>query len=284
MGGMHETDGVQRTLWNGPAGRAWVDAQGVLDRVLQPFEDLLVDAVARESPDAVLDIGCGTGSTTVAIARLLGGRGRCTGVDLSDTMIAAARTRAAREHAPADFISADAQHYVFEPASVDMIVSRFGVMFFDDPVAAFVNLRRAARDDAALRFIAWRSAGENPFMTTAERAAAPLLPNLPARQPGAPGQFAFADAAHVSRILKESGWTAIETRALDVECTLPESDLMFYLTRLGPVGLALQDADDGTRTRVIDVLRTEFQRYIEGDVVRFTAACWMVSARGGVRS
>ena len=235
MGGMHETDGVQRTLWNGPAGRAWVDAQAVLDRVWQPFEDRLVDAVARESPDAVLDVGCGTGSTTVAIARLLGGRGRCTGVDLSDTMIAAARTRAAREH-------------------------------------------------AALRFIAWRSAGENPFMTTAERAAAPLLPNLPARQADAPGQFAFADAAHVSRILKESGWTAIETRALDVECTLPESDLMFYLTRLGPVGLALQDADDGTRTRVIDVLRTEFQRYIEGDVVRFTAACWMVSARGGVRS
>ena len=278
------TNEEQIALWNGSAGRAWVETQESLDRLFEPFEAVLGDIAAARRAQHVLDVGCGTGATTLAMARRLAGEAALVGVDISAPMIELARQRAARAGAPARFVCADAQTHAFTPASFDLIVSRFGVMFFDDPVAAFVNLRRAARDDAALRFIAWRSAGENPFMTTAERAAAPLLPNLPARQPGAPGQFAFADAAHVSRILKESGWTAIETRALDVECTLPESDLMFYLTRLGPVGLALQDADDGTRTRVIDVLRTEFQRYIEGDVVRFTAACWMVSARGGVRS
>ena len=108
-------------------------------------------------------------------------------------MIAAARARAERERTPADFVCADAEVHAFEPASFDTIISRFGVMFFDDPVRAFANLRRAARDDARVRCIAWRSAADNPFMTTAERAAAPLLPTLPARRPDAPGQFAFAN-------------------------------------------------------------------------------------------
>ena len=162
----------------------------------------------RFAPDPgsrVLDVGCGTGSTTLAVARRLGAKGRCIGIDISEPMIAAARARAEREGTPASFIRADAQTHAFEPASFDMIISRFGVMFFDDSVRAFANLRRAARDDAELRFIAWRSAAENPFMTTAERAAAPLLPNLPARRPDAPGQFAFADRRRVYSILEESG-------------------------------------------------------------------------------
>ena len=121
-------------------------------------------------------------------------------------------------------------------------------------------------------------------MTAAERAAARLVPGIAPRKDGEPGQFAFADRDVVAGILAGSGWSGIDIAPLDVTCTLSEQELTEYLTRLGPVGLALQDADDGTRTRVIDVLRTEFQRYIEGDVVRFTAACWMVSARGGVRA
>ena len=145
----------------------------------------------------VLDVGCGTGSTTLAVARRLGAKGRCIGIDISEPMIAAARARAEREGTPASFIRADAQTHAFEPASFDMIISRFGVMFFDDSVRAFANLRRAAKQTPSLRFIAWRSAAENPFMTTAERAAAPLLPNLPARRPDAPGQFAFADRDRV---------------------------------------------------------------------------------------
>ncbi len=112
---------------------------------------------------------------------------------------------------------------------------------------AFANLRRAARGGAELRVIAWRSPADNPFMTTAERAAAPLLPNMPPRRPDAPGQFAFADAARVRRILEESGWAGIDLQPLDVECVLPESALNDYITRLGPVGMVLQDADEATR-------------------------------------
>lgn len=274
----HQTDDEQTRLWNGPSGQAWIDVQEPLDKMFKPFEDLLVDAVGTASARRVLDVGCGTGSTTLAATRRVGAEGHCVGIDISEPMIAVARMRAEKEGTLANFICADAQDHAFEPASVDMIISRFGVMFFTNPVQAFANLRRAAIDGAALRFIAWRSAADNPFMTTAERAAAPLLPNLPTRRPGTPGQFAFADDSRVRDILEKSGWAEIDIQPIDVTCTLPESDLVPYLTRLGPVGLILQEADDRTRAQVIDTVRTAFNPYVHGAEVRFTAACWMVSA------
>jgi ubiquinone/menaquinone biosynthesis C-methylase UbiE len=274
-----ETDDEQRRLWNGPAGRAWVDAQELLDRVLKPFEDLLVEAVSDRGGSRVLDVGCGTGGTTLAVARQLGANARCTGIDISHQMIAAARARAEREGTPASFIAADAQIHSFEPASFDTIMSRFGVMFFTDSVRAFANLRRAASEGAALRFVAFRSAAENPFMTTAERAAAPLLPKLPARRPDAPGQFAFGDQRRVHSILQESGWSEIDIRPIDVACTQSEADLVRYVEKLGPVGLILQEADAATRRHVVETVRAAFEPYVHGGEVRFAAACWMVSAR-----
>jgi ubiquinone/menaquinone biosynthesis C-methylase UbiE len=275
----HQTENEQTALWNGSAGHAWVAAQEVLDQMFKPFEDLLVDMICAGSGHRVLDVGCGTGSTTLAVARRLGAKGHCTGADVSAPMISAAQARAEREDSTASFIRADAQTHALQPASFDRIMSRFGVMFFDNPVLAFANLRRAAKDGAELRCIAWRSAADNPFMTTAERTAAPLLPNLPGRRPGAPGQFSFADRQRVSSILEQSGWAEIDIRPLDVDCNLPEKELVGYFTQLGPVGLILQEANERTRTQVIETVRSAFDPYVHGTEVRYTAACWMVSAR-----
>lgn len=269
----------QNRLWNGPSGQAWVALQEQLDGLFEPFERRLAEEVVAASKRQVLDIGCGTGATTLAVARRLGANGRAVGIDISEPMLATARARAQREGAAATFICANAQTYAFEPASFDMFISRFGVMFFDDPVRAFANLRHAAKSGAEFRAIAWRSPAENPFMTTAEHAAAPLLPNMPPRRPDGPGQFAFADAARVRRILEESGWNGIDLRPLDIECVLPEKALSVYVTRLGPVGMLLQDADEATRARVIEVVRAAFDPYVRGDEARFTAACWMIAAR-----
>jgi SAM-dependent methyltransferase len=266
----------QAKLWNGSAGCAWVEAQALLDRILQPFEDALVAAVSASGARRVLDVGCGTGSTTRAVARRLGANSDSVGVDISQQMIDTARTLTEQERVPAKFICADAQSHSFEPASFDMIVSRFGVMFFADPVEAFANLRNAAGKEAALCFIAWRSPAENRFMTTAERAAASLLPNLPARRADAPGQFGFADARRVQSILAQSGWTDIDIQPIDVTCTLPESR---YGARLGPVGVALREVDARTRDQVVAVVRKAFEPYVHGDEVRFTACCWKVDAR-----
>jgi len=277
MSNRNEDD--QAARWNGPSGRAWVEAQEPLDRMFQSFEKLLVDAVLAEAARGVLDVGCGTGATTLAVARQLAPAGGCTGIDISEPMLALARTRAERAGIPADFVRADAQDYPFEPATFDMIISRFGVMFFDDPVRAFKNLRRAARPGAALRTVAWRRPEENPFMTVAERAVAPLLPSLPPRHPGAPGQFAFADAHRVRGILADSGWAEVDVSPIDVPCTFSEADLTHYVTHLGPVGQALSTADARTRAEITQLARAAFDPYVYGAEVRFTAACWMMAAR-----
>ena len=279
MNVVRQANGEQATMWNGVAGRAWVETQELLDRIFKPVEDLLVQRVSAVSPLSVLDIGCGTGSTTLAVARHLGATGRVVGIDISAPMIAAAQARAEQAGVPARFVCANAEAHPFEPASVDMIISRFGVMFFEDSVRAFANLRRAARGDAELTLVVWRGAAENPFMTTAERVAAPLLPSLPARRPHGPGQFAFGNAQRVHAILEDSGWASIAIRPIDIDCTLPEVELVRYLSRLGPVGLALQDADNPTRAKVIDAIRPAFDPYVHGSEVRFTAACWVISAR-----
>ncbi|RDV00555.1 class I SAM-dependent methyltransferase [Trinickia dinghuensis] len=279
MNAMSRLDDEQAKRWNGPAGQAWVDLQGVLDRLFEPFEDLLVEAVSASRGERVLDVGCGTGSTTLAVARQPNAPRRCVGIDVSEPMIAAARARAEREGSSATFIHGNAQNHVLERAGFDVVISRFGVMFFADAVAAFSNLRHATTSDGWLHVIAWRSAAENPFMTTAERAAAPLLPNLPARRSDSPGQFAFADPARVNAVLAESGWSEIDLRPIDVPCVMAKKDLIPYLSRLGPVGAALQGTKDPTRENIVETVAAAFEPYVHGAEVRFTAACWMVRAR-----
>ncbi|MGV9415532.1 class I SAM-dependent methyltransferase [Nocardia sp. NPDC003693] len=265
----------QHERWNGQAGSAWVTSQALLDRVLKPFEEILLEGVSGER---VLDVGCGTGVTTVGATRIPGVR-TCVGLDISDQMVAAARERASAADSPASFVVADAQTFGFEPETYDMVMSRFGVMFFPDPVAAFANLRAATRPGGELRCIAWRDAAENPFMTTAERAAAPLLPGLPVRIPNAPGQFGFADEDFVRKILAASGWTDIDLRPIDTECSFAEADLTRYVTQMGHVGIALAGADEQTRDRVVPVVRAAFEPFVVGDEVRFAAACWLIRAR-----
>jgi hypothetical protein len=116
-------------------------------------------------------------------------------------------------------------------------------------------------------------------MTAAARAAAPFLPNLPAPNPDAPGQFAFADEAKVRRILDVSGWTDIEVDPIDIESSVADNDLLAYVTKLGPVGLALRDVDETTRARTTEAVRVAFDPYLQNGAARFTAACWLVSAR-----
>jgi hypothetical protein len=145
-------------------------------------------------------------------------------------------------------------------------------------VRAFANLRRAAAPEADLKVIAWRSPAENPFMTAAERAAAPFLPEMPARKADEPGQFAFADRSRVHSILEQSGWAEIDIQPLDVACTLPEHQLEAYITRLGPLGRVLPQLDEPARSRLVEAVRVAFDPYVDGAEVRFIAACWMIHA------
>ncbi|PZV37435.1 class I SAM-dependent methyltransferase [Mesorhizobium kowhaii] len=269
----------QAALWNDASGKAWVEMQPILDEILAPFERLVVDAGYPGEGGNVLDIGCGAGATTLAMARRVGDDGRCVGLDISQPLVALAteRTRV-EEVANASFEVGDAQAYALESGHFDAIVSRFGVMFFDDPVAAFANIRQAARRGGKLAFVCWRSPVENDFMTTAARAAAPFLPPAPAPDPDAPGQFAFADGAKVKRILEASGWSSIEVEQADILCQIAEGDLMTFVTRLGPVGAALREVDRATAEKITAVLPAAFAPFVEDGEARFNAACWLVTA------
>jgi ubiquinone/menaquinone biosynthesis C-methylase UbiE len=269
----------QAALWNDGSGKAWVEMQPVLDRVLAPFEPLVVDAGYPGEGGNVLDIGCGAGATTLAMARRVGTSGRCMGLDISQPLVALATERARAESLTnAAFVAGDAQAYPFDPGQFDSVVSRFGVMFFDDPVAAFANMRRAIRRGGKLAFVAWRSPAENDFMTAAARAVVTFLPPTPQPDPVAPGQFAFADGARVKRILQESGWTSIKVEQADVVCQVSESDLMAYATRLGPVGAALREVDQATARKITVALPSAFAPFVKDGTARFIAACWLVTA------
>ena len=270
----------QAALWNEGAGKAWVEMQGILDSMLAPFTSVLIEHAVDDATRRVLDVGCGAGSTTLSVARRLGAGGSCLGLDISATLIAAAKAHATRQGLDnATFVQADAQTHAFEPGGFDAVISRFGVMFFDDPETAFTNLRRAARSDATLAFVAWRGPAENPFMTTAARAAAPFLPSLPAPNPNGPGQFGFADPDRVRAILQASGWKSIDIGPVDVPAQLAQQDLLAYVTRLGPVGLALKEVDEQTRVQVTAAVRSAFDPFVQDGAARFNTACWLVQAR-----
>lgn len=296
---------TQHDLWNGAAGRAWVELQEPLDAMFAPFTGLLVQAAESHSGGRVLDIGCGTGTTTMAMADAVGATppadaagstapadaagattpadavgatSPATGVDISEAMLELARQRARNNRCNVDFVCADAQYHRFDHSSYDLVVSRFGVMFFADPAAAMANIRTAARHGARLRFITWRTPAENSFMTTAERAAAPLLPALPERDPRAPGQFALSDPELLRGLLSGAGWNRVDVTPVEAECELPLEAFDRYVTTMGPVGVALRSAEDNQRARLLAVLQAAFEPFRHGDVMRFEASCWVADA------
>lgn len=270
----------QIVAWTGPSGRAWVRKQAVLDEMFAPLARFLVDTLAADAPHArqVLDVGCGAGATTLAVAGVLGpDGGSAVGVDVSEPLLTLARSRADAEALPARFVHADVQDRPVADGIFDAVISRFGVMFFRDPVRAFANLRHAAAPGAILRMLTWREPDANPFMTAGETAVAPLL-DLPIREPDSPGPFGLAGRDHCRSVLERSGWAYADARPIDIECRFPESELTGYLTSIGPVAPRLAALPDDERARIVDIVRAAYQPFVEGDTVRFVAACWVLSA------
>lgn len=268
---------AQAAHWNDRAGRTWVDLQPLLDRMFASFLPLLLEPLGRDTR-SVLDIGCGAGALTLAAAERLRSEARCLGVDISAPLVEAAEARAAAAgRTGVTFEVADAQTHSFEAGAFDAVVSRFGVMFFDDPVAAFANLHRATRTGGFLRFAAWRSPQENAFMGVTKRAVGHLV-EFPPSEPNAPGQFGFAERERVLGILADSGWREAQVDPVDVPCSIPAGDVLAYGTRMGALGAVWADLAPSLRDEIETLLRTAFQAYEAEGEIRFKAACWLVRA------
>lgn len=266
----------QAAHWS-EAGQVWVEHSGPLDRFLDTVTPALLDAAFPGAGAAVLDIGCGYGSTTLAMARRLGPGGRCLGVDISAPMLGLARARA-EGVAGVAFRQADAQTADLGVGAFDAAMSRFGVMFFDDPTAAFGNIRRAVKPGGRQAFVCWRSPLENAFFSAPAMAAAPLLPPAPPPEPGAPGQFAFADKARVGAILDAAGWKGVSIDELDAPASLSLADARELLLGVGPVGAALR-ADPRLEARLTEAMTGALEPYRVGEQLKVNAACWLVTAR-----
>jgi SAM-dependent methyltransferase len=271
-----DPNAAQREFWNGPQGQNWVANQVALDATLTGVSALLLDEVAAPGGARILDVGCGAGDTTIALARAVGPRGTVTGVDISEPLLALARARAeAAEVENAVFLHADAALHRFEPESVDRIVSRFGVMFFADPVAAFRNLAPTLRNGGALVFVAWAAPDVNPWFSLPLAAAVERLGPAEPSSPEAPGPTAFRDIGRVVAILEAAGFAAVRGEARTVELSLgPDLDAAAGLAlRVGPATRHIRDkGGDETDARAIaDGIRARFAPYLGTAGVRVPA-------------
>jgi len=174
----HEQNADQIAYWNGAGGERWARRQQVQDVLLAPIADILIDRAKPKVGERVIDVGCGSGSTTMAFARKVGPSGHVLGVDVSGPMLEQARA-GAPTNASVEFVQADATVYPFQPAGADLVASRFGVMFFADPAKSFANMHGALRPSGRLAFICWREPRENPWMMAPLQAVYTHAPKLP---------------------------------------------------------------------------------------------------------
>jgi len=273
----------QIVYWNAPE-RKWVALQDVLDQQIRPLGRAAMERVGIASGERVLDVGCGTGDTTVELARRVGPRGAVTGLDLSEPMLASARKRAAGI-GNVTFQQADAQTTRLEAGHFDVCFSRFGVMFFSDPVAAFSNLRAALRPGGRLGFVCWQALPKNPWMQVPLAAAARHITLPPPPEPGTPGPFSFADPERVRGILEHAGFTDFAFDDHRATLTIGggqdlDEVVEILLTGVGPTSAALRQADPGVRTTVAASVREALApHHAPGAGVRMDGSCWLVTGR-----
>ncbi len=262
----------QIEFWNGDAGQVWARHQLLLDGTLDPLAAAAIEAAAVQPGERVIDVGCGCGSSALALAAA---GGQVTGVDISAPMLDLARQRSSGGN-PA-FVQADAATHAFN-GDADLVFSRFGVMFFSDPAAAFANLRAALKPGGRLCFLCWRKPADNPWLSLPMRAAMDLLPEQPPADPLAPGPFAFADPERLRGILTQAGFADVDIAAHDPQWRSSADDARLFYAEVGPMARLLADVDADTAARVQAAIDAVLEQHRQGSEVVLGAGCWLVTA------
>ena len=281
MANLDDKNTDQAASWNGNSGRVWTERQAFMDRLLAPVSTALFASVDITPGMRAIDIGCGTGGTTLELARRAGPGGHVLGLDISAPMLARARDRTPAG-TPVDFIEADATIHSFPPADADLLFSRFGIMFFAQPALAFANMRKGLKPGGRVVFACWREPRDNPYFSLALDAAKTVLPPQPPIDTDVPGPFAFADARKVERILGEAGFTA--TALLPVDVMFDEgaggglAAAVESALQIGPTSRALQDQPEAVRAAAAAAIRAALAAHETADGVIVEGKIWIVTA------
>lgn len=277
----------QIKFWNGAGGEQWAKNQEAMDANLKPFAEAALQLASAQSGEKALDIGCGCGDTTLFLSDRVGLDGHAAGLDISEPMIARAKERAAAVETMGlpcpRFIVGDASAYEFRAASYDLLFSRFGVMFFADPVAAFTNMRGALRSGGRTAFVCWQPMALNDFFLVPTAAALTVLPAPEAPVPNAPGPFAFGDADRLNMILKDAGFADISIEGLELDMEVGKGrsieEAGEELVRSGPLGRMVADISDDQRKAVTNAVIEALGAHSKGGKVHLGTRTWLVSAQ-----
>jgi len=276
--------------WNGQSGERWVANQARLDAMVSVFGRAAIEAAAPMTGERVLDVGCGAGASSLALAARVGAGGQVLGVDISEPLIGRACALAPQDK-PVLFQVADASSAVLPEGAFDILFSRFGVMFFDDPTAAFAHMRRALRPGGRVAFVCWRSAAENDWVRLPMGALKGILAPSAPPDPEAPGPFSFGDRGRVSRILTAAGFTEIVISPFDAAVPFGEGetrdaaidDAVKMTLEVGPLSRALAGQPDDIRARASAAVRVAFAGLPGERSVMIDGAAWIVMARNPAR-
>lgn len=276
----------QAEFWTSESGGKWVENADFLDRTLAPALDCVLEAADLRPGERVLDIGCGTGASMLAAAQAVGPEGRVTGADISPVMLQGARARAAEAGcATVTFLEADAQTHHFGRGAFDAMISRFGVMFFADSVAAFENMGRAMRRGGRMHFVCWSGLGQNPWFALPRQVAIDRLGAPEPADPRAPGPMAFAERDYVTGILESAGLTEVTAREVAVDLTPPGpvEEVARFAAHVGPASRILKErngtAEDAEA--IVEALTGMMRDYATPEGVRVPAVLNLYSAVRG---
>ena len=274
---------AQIDYWNATAGQTWARFQEQLDRQIEPLGLEAMRALDPAPGERILDVGCGCGQTSLELATRVTATGAVFGADISLPMLEVARARPVPNGAATpDFRQVDAQSGKLGEGAFDAVFSRFGVMFFSDPVAAFSNLRKALKPDGRMAFVCWRPFQENLWMRAPMEAAQPFLPPSPPMDPTAPGPFAFADADRVRKVLADAGFSDVTLHAFNASIGGSSLDQTVDLAfRVGPLGAILREQPELAPT-VAGAVRSALAPYETPLGVLMPAAVWIVQARASL--
>jgi len=271
----------QRNRWNGIDGEFWTREQDRLDAMLAPITGPLVAFATPVARTTVIEVGCGCGTLAIELAHAVGPSGRLVAVDLSEPMLAVARERLGT-FANASCLLGDAAELSFQGLNAELITSRFGVMFFGDPVAAFANLATGLAPGGRLRFACWRPIEENPWLRLPLQAVYEHVPRLPPSAPEEPGPFAFGDTGRVKRILTMAGFTTPTFTPLDISIELAPGgtvdDAALQATGTGPARRALEGQPEKVREAAIESIRRALASYNSDTGVKLPGGVWLVGA------